>query len=248
MGKNEWKKLVGVAGRLVLAFVFVFSQTAWAGQDQKTTGKAASPRQGTGQQVDEKLSSAATTAKAQSNQAQGEESESPVAKEKSSGDGRREGIKVHGHWTIDVRNPDGTVATHREFENSLTSSGGAFLASLLANLNTPVGSPTTIWQVVAGNTQGATSSGPCAGTVCVINQSLTATPSPLTVASNAGILTLSGSIVVSDTSLVNTVTTGLFYFVGTQATNTTITQATLTNPISVSAGQTIAITVNISFS
>jgi hypothetical protein len=33
--------------------------------------------------------------------------------------GLTEGLQVHGHWVIDVRNPDGTLAVHREFENSL---------------------------------------------------------------------------------------------------------------------------------
>ena len=33
--------------------------------------------------------------------------------------GTQEGIKVHGHWTIEVRNPDGKVVTHTEFENAL---------------------------------------------------------------------------------------------------------------------------------
>lgn len=55
------------------------------------------------QKANEKQSSVATSAKAQT-QAQGEESESAVAEEKPSGDGRHEGIKVHGHWTIEVRN------------------------------------------------------------------------------------------------------------------------------------------------
>jgi hypothetical protein len=32
--------------------------------------------------------------------------------------GPQEGIKVHGHWVIEVRNPDGKVATRREFENA----------------------------------------------------------------------------------------------------------------------------------
>jgi hypothetical protein len=50
--------------------------------------------------------------------------------------GQREGIKVHGHWTIDIRNPDGTLATHREFENALIKTsnfpGGWTGATLLA--------------------------------------------------------------------------------------------------------------------
>jgi hypothetical protein len=35
--------------------------------------------------------------------------------------GAHEGIKVHGHWIIEVRNPDGKVASHTEFENALNA-------------------------------------------------------------------------------------------------------------------------------
>jgi hypothetical protein len=42
-----------------------------------------------------------------------------------------EGIKVHGHWVIDVRNPDGTLAQHRVFENSLQSGGSSVLVGML---------------------------------------------------------------------------------------------------------------------
>ena len=34
--------------------------------------------------------------------------------------GNHEDVKMHGHWVIDVRNPDGTLAQHRKFENSIT--------------------------------------------------------------------------------------------------------------------------------
>lgn len=44
----------------------------------------------------------------------------------------QEGIKVHGRWTIEVRNPDGSLAERREFENALTLSGADRLASVLA--------------------------------------------------------------------------------------------------------------------
>jgi hypothetical protein len=50
------------------------------------------------------------------------QSSTPHAKQRT-GD-PHEGIKVHGHWTIEVRNADGTLVTHREFENSLWSGGG----------------------------------------------------------------------------------------------------------------------------
>jgi hypothetical protein len=33
--------------------------------------------------------------------------------------GTSEAVKVHGHWTIEVRNPDGKLVKHVEFENSL---------------------------------------------------------------------------------------------------------------------------------
>src|SRR2546428_3795116 len=51
--------------------------------------------------------------------------------------GQVEGIKVHGHWTIDVRNPDGKLVMHREFENALTAHGGGALFQLLGRFAQP---------------------------------------------------------------------------------------------------------------
>ena len=48
--------------------------------------------------------------------------------------GPQEGLKVHGHWIIDVRNPDGTLVSHTEFENALITTvkaGNSALAGLL---------------------------------------------------------------------------------------------------------------------
>ena len=39
-------------------------------------------------------------------------------------------IQVHGHWVIEVRDPDGTLVTRREFENSYI--GGNMLANFTA--------------------------------------------------------------------------------------------------------------------
>lgn len=44
--------------------------------------------------------------------------------------GQQEGIKVHGHWVIEVINPDGKRASRTEFENSLV--GPNVLAELLS--------------------------------------------------------------------------------------------------------------------
>src|SRR5262249_53678811 len=52
-----------------------------------------------------------------------------AAKESRDGrDGRD--VKVHGHWSIVLRNEDGSVASRHEFDNSLQD--GSFLAKLLS--------------------------------------------------------------------------------------------------------------------
>lgn len=55
----------------------------------------------------------------------------PKAEASSPAGARQEGIQVHGHWTIDVSDPDGTLVTHREFENDLTLDGRVYLTQLL---------------------------------------------------------------------------------------------------------------------
>ena len=42
-----------------------------------------------------------------------------------------EGIKVHGHWTVTVTNPDGTLDAVHEFENALSPSAGEVLTAIL---------------------------------------------------------------------------------------------------------------------
>jgi hypothetical protein len=49
-----------------------------------------------------------------------------------------EGITIHGHWVMDVVNHDGTVAEHRDFENSLVASqGGSVMTGLLLGTISP---------------------------------------------------------------------------------------------------------------
>ena len=43
-----------------------------------------------------------------------------------------DGIQVHGHWTVTVTNPDGTVDAVREFDNTLAGYGSDLLTTLLA--------------------------------------------------------------------------------------------------------------------
>jgi hypothetical protein len=80
-----------------------------------------------------------------------EEENTPANPAKPSG----EGVKVHGHWVIDVRNPDGTLVQHREFENSLQQTGAGFLVGLLSGYMTPGD-----YMIQLG---AAIGNGPCAG-------------------------------------------------------------------------------------
>jgi hypothetical protein len=51
---------------------------------------------------------------------------------------QHEGITVHGYWVIEVKNPDGKVVTHREFENALNApTGGPLLTALMLGQNSP---------------------------------------------------------------------------------------------------------------
>jgi hypothetical protein len=75
----------------------------------------------------------------------GAQKNSPVAEEaKPSAKGAQEGIKVHGHWTIEVRNADGSMDKRVEFENGLCLSsatgfggGDAIIVTSLTGANVP---------------------------------------------------------------------------------------------------------------
>jgi hypothetical protein len=65
------------------------------------------------------------------------QAELPAAPGERQPRGAHEGITVHGHWTIEVRNPDGKLVSHTEFENALAPNGAALLAGLLTGTATP---------------------------------------------------------------------------------------------------------------
>jgi hypothetical protein len=82
--------------------------------------------------------------------------------------GSPDGIKVHGHWTIDVVEADGTPVSHHDFTNALvvgsggTMPGNALIAGLLGRKWTQVGE----WMV---NLNG--DNGPCSSATQVHNPS-----------------------------------------------------------------------------
>ncbi len=226
------------------------------------------------------------------------------AAESAAPKGESEGIKVHGHWTIEVRNPDGKVVTHREFENALSpgfavptvgqaASGEAFLSALHTG---QVVSPVP-WGIFLEGPSGLGSgtNAPCVVTVlsispgaCLIFQNSTnstyasfvcsATPqpagtscnlaaSPLGTAPNFTGFQLTGSVIATQSGSVNFVATGDFGLCGGGAqpapncafpsgsniaafTGRALdgnTAAGDPNPVPVTTGQTIAVTVTISF-
>jgi hypothetical protein len=74
--------------------------------------------------------------------------------------GAREGIGVHGWWTIDVRNPDGSLDRHVEFENQLCTTftdnvvSGLSVAGgdvTLASLLTSIGGSTALFPQAAAS-------------------------------------------------------------------------------------------------
>jgi hypothetical protein len=186
--------------------------------------------------------------------------------------GTREAINVHGHWVMEVRNPDGTLAERREFDNALAPGGGALLAQWL----TRQGSPAR-WSIELGN---YALPGPCRGGTfngfptdyCWIVDAA-ATPRPpgtavfptLTAAlggTNANQVILTGSATALVQGQIEYVATRQGTCVATTAPAQcnvagTVLQFTVHDlrnsqgqpaPLSVAAGQIIQVTVTISFS
>ena len=109
--------------------------------------------------------------------------------------GPSEGIKVHGRWTIEVKNPNGTLDARHEIENALiTTLGGgrALLAGLLGNVYTDPKWSMFLWGSPA----------PCGGPLPVDPCSLTeadltvTTPMANQAEYAAGTMELSGSVTI----------------------------------------------------
>jgi len=76
------------------------------------------------------------------------------------------GIKVHGHWVINVFSPDGQLVSHTEFENALQSTGMVGLAQVLAR-----GSSVGTWELSFAGTSGPCNTlYPATGGTCIIKE------------------------------------------------------------------------------
>ncbi len=182
--------------------------------------------------------------------------------------GQKEGIKVHGHWTIDVRNPDGTLVTHREFENELEPTNWLPLILgrqrtvgeweiQLSDTATPDNSPCNLGNIIV----------PCsiveptsASNTSIAFKTLTLSV-PSSIVPDVGtvyVLVLSGTATAMRAGQVKRVSTHLSNCAPTIPASScigsvpgsigTVTSKVLAIPIGTSAGQIIQVKVTISFS
>lgn len=183
-------------------------------------------------------------------------------------------FKVHGHWAIDVRNADGTLVSHTEFENALALPGTTLLTEFLGRTSIPGN-----WLIFLtdGGNAGACGSGVNNPPLkCVISEpndpgsanliqtnTLIVTTTPATTSGSAQLI-LRGNTTAMFNSSVAAVETGLAHCKRTATTiptacaqygststflgNETFSHATLTTPVPVNAGQIIQITITFTFS
>lgn len=179
--------------------------------------------------------------------------------------GPQEGIKIHGDWVIEVRNPDGTLVTRRAFKNALATGGHQTLSAILSHSSPTVslwsvhmtslgagdspclggslgnGSPTHTCRIIE---PGATN--PAGGNVESQNLQVSQTGTGL-----QPTVTLAGSITAIATGAVNRVMTLLGACqvpCNSTGGGNLFSDALLSTPIPVVAGQIIQVTVIFSFS
>ena len=183
-----------------------------------------------------------------------------AAADESPAGAQSEGIKVHGQWTIDVLNPDGSLASHHEFRNALHAFGALRLAEMLARTKS-----SGVWNI--GLWQVGTARKPCPSYfngACVIGevgstdpeaQFKTMTVSVPASGPNQGKLVLSGTATVEADGDIYTVYTDRGYCPANVAPancaayrDSTFTRKDFASPIVVLAGQIVQVAVVISFS
>lgn len=112
------KKILGLAGLGILALVCAGSGWAQVRPEESESTAArpvvAAPATSPGAQSSSTTTPAhVATGKITQPNVQNSSPNPPARK------GQSEGIKVHGHWVIEVRNPDGSLVNRVEFENSI---------------------------------------------------------------------------------------------------------------------------------
>ena len=187
----------------------------------------------------------------------------PAQSQSKSAEAQQDTIKVHGHWTIEIRNLDGSVASHHEFENSLfKGDGDIFLASILSRTMS-----NGTWSIGLESSSNSTnpcksSSGPTQCDILEPNGNVLSGEEGfpnLTVqlANSKNQVLLSGSATSTNGGQISSVSTYVSACPSSMAPTSCgqsasgihrLTIHSLTTPITVQAGQSINVTVTISFS
>jgi hypothetical protein len=146
--------------------------------------------------------------------------------------GMNQNMKMHGHWTIDIKNPDGTLAQHHEFENSIQYDGQNYLVGLMSGYG--AAGP---WEIYFTSAGAVASTSPCNTAqfpYCAIVYSTTSQPglfgcnglytcaTGLTITPTFGVgptLTLAGSIAATQAGSIGYVGTGMNACGGTAGSN-----------------------------
>ena len=227
---QTWNRTVAIA----LGAILTFAPSLSAGQSKDNSSTKTQ-------------TTAANTAK--SSQVASDEKVSPSAPQ--------EGIKVHGHWSIVIKNPDGSVASRHEFENSLAPPNGAeFLTQVMARTKTPGFYILSLARSVGGTdacgSVNCSVSEPGAGSPVSTNLTVTATANPFATvlqgsfqASSAGdIAQVFSYLTVCQPSVSPTACPGS----GAVSIALPFTERALPTPITVQPNQIVQVTVTLTFS
>lgn len=172
-----------------------------------------------------------------------------------------EGIVVHGDWTLEVVNTDGSVATSSSFSNALGDIGAESLKDLLSRTETAGEWHVELWGTPSpcNNTAGEERS--CRATE-VADFEANYFPTLTLDTSAAGALTLTGAVTIQNDSTINAVSTRLATCTSATADclNSGIAPASFSgkaasddpndgfDEVAVTAGQQVQISVTFSFS
>lgn len=184
----------------------------------------------------------------------------PFAATPSSSGAPQEEIKVHGHWTIEVRNPNGSLVENREFDNALIPNLDQPLCYILGRKNSIGG-----WKVLLSGSPSPFNTNQFGMLVEPADSDKGPGPlysNTLTVDvpgggdTNRGKLVLKGSIIANSDGQISTVMTAFTKMPATAPPSLplygpgwiTLTQYTLVNPVNLVSGQQVQVTVVISFS
>lgn len=136
--------------------------------------------------------------------------------------GLNQGIKMHGHWIIDIKNADGTLAHHHEFENSIQYDGQNYLIGLMSGYGAAGN-----WEIYFSSVGAVAGTSPCNSAqypYCAIVASTVSQPGAfvcnglytcatgLTITPTFGVgptLTLAGSIAATQAGSIGFVGTGM---------------------------------------